>query len=352
MGTKVQLKTLKINNLFGYKNIVLDFDDVNVLVGRNGLGKTTILKILNAMLNGDFNCSELKLCRSASIVFTNKATIAYERNNKIEMIAKDTFKKVISEHLSEFLQKDKSDFINKLQNELVKEMKFQIEMDERNYFKNINRFKYEHYFSEIDNNAKGSIKISKALQDYISNCCEIRYVSTINMSANAQQEIKMSSGKEKNILNWELNQELTELAKDKTSIHTAKFIKIASNLLHESGKEFKIKKWKNINKFVTIDKVSRENIRIEHLSSGERQLLYILSRVANTKNKAAFFLMDEPEISLHLNWQEKLISSIKKLNENCQIIIVTHSPAIVMDGYMDAYIDMSDITMEASDVRI
>ncbi|ENE00249.1 AAA ATPase domain protein [Escherichia coli P0304799.3] len=60
--------------------------------------------------------------------------------------------------------------------------------------------------------------------------------------------------------------------------------------------------------------------------------------------------MDEPEISLHLNWQEKLISTIKELNPWCQIIIVTHSPAIVMDGFMDCYVDMNEISSVRTDV--
>jgi predicted ATP-dependent endonuclease of OLD family len=89
---------------------------------------------------------------------------------------------------------------------------------------------------------------------------------------------------------------------------------------------------------------------VSKLSSGERQLLYIMAKVANTKNSPAFLLMDEPEISLHLNWQEKLLDSIKTLNPNCQIVVVTHSPAIIMDGYMDSYIDMENIVVESRNV--
>ncbi|MEX7604948.1 AAA family ATPase, partial [Klebsiella pneumoniae] len=104
MATDPQLKTLKIEALFGYKDIVLDFSDVNVLVGRNGLGKTTILKILNAMLNNDFNCAELKLCHRASVAFTNKATISYEPDNSLEMIARDTVNKVFTKQVMESFQ--------------------------------------------------------------------------------------------------------------------------------------------------------------------------------------------------------------------------------------------------------
>ena len=85
-----------------------------------------------------------------------------------------------------------------------------------------------------------------------------------------------------------------------------------------------------------------EYIDIQDLSSGERQLIYIFLKLVNSSRKT-IFLMDEPEISLHLEWQEKLISEIMKLSPDCQLIIVTHSPAIVMNGWMDSYIDIDDI---------
>ena len=52
-------------------------------------------------------------------------------------------------------------------------------------------------------------------------------------------------------------------------------------------------------------------------------------------NQPYILLMDEPEISLHLSWQVDLIDHIRKLNENCQVIIATHSPSIVQKGWND-----------------
>ena len=54
--------------------------------------------------------------------------------------------------------------------------------------------------------------------------------------------------------------------------------------------------------------------------------------------------MDEPEISLHVEWQQRLISLIRELNPNVQIVLTTHSPALVMDGWLDAVTEVSDIT--------
>ena len=54
--------------------------------------------------------------------------------------------------------------------------------------------------------------------------------------------------------------------------------------------------------------------------------------------------MDEPEASLHIEWQQKLIAMIRELNPNVQIILTTHSPAVIMEGWLDAVTEVSDIS--------
>lgn len=60
------------------------------------------------------------------------------------------------------------------------------------------------------------------------------------------------------------------------------------------------------------------------LSSGEKQLLILLMSAVLENEKPCVFLLDEPEISLHISWQEELVDCILKLNPNVQIIMVTH----------------------------
>ena len=79
------------------------------------------------------------------------------------------------------------------------------------------------------------------------------------------------------------------------------------------------------------------------LSSGEKQILVILLTALVQENRPGVMLMDEPEISLHIEWQQRLISLVRTLNPNTQIILCTHSPAIIMDGWMDAVTEMEDI---------
>ena len=61
-------------------------------------------------------------------------------------------------------------------------------------------------------------------------------------------------------------------------------------------------------------------------------------------NKAGVLFMDEPEVSLHVEWQQRLIRLIRELNPNVQIVLTTHSPAMIMDGWEDAVTEVSDIT--------
>ncbi len=79
------------------------------------------------------------------------------------------------------------------------------------------------------------------------------------------------------------------------------------------------------------------------LSSGEKQILVILLTVLVQDGNHCAFLMDEPEVSLHVEWQQRLISTIHRLNPHVQIILTTHSPAVIMDGWLDMVTEVSDI---------
>ncbi|MFV0546356.1 MAG: AAA family ATPase [Bacteroides sp.] len=79
------------------------------------------------------------------------------------------------------------------------------------------------------------------------------------------------------------------------------------------------------------------------LSSGEKQMLIILLTALVQDNQHAVLFMDEPEASLHIEWQQKLIKLIRELNPNVQIVLSTHSPAVIMEGWLDAVTEVSDI---------
>lgn len=85
------------------------------------------------------------------------------------------------------------------------------------------------------------------------------------------------------------------------------------------------------------------------LSSGEKQMLVILLTVLVRNGSHCVLFMDEPEASLHIEWQQKLIGMIRDLNPNLQLILSTHSPAVIMEGWLDTVTEISEISKNASD---
>ena len=75
--------------------------------------------------------------------------------------------------------------------------------------------------------------------------------------------------------------------------------------------------------------VNDESIPLWALSSGEKQLLHILLETLAVENST--ILIDEPEISLHPDWQFGLVKSMRRVNSEAQIILASHSPEIMVD---------------------
>ncbi len=84
-------------------------------------------------------------------------------------------------------------------------------------------------------------------------------------------------------------------------------------------------------------------IRPYQLSSGEKQILIILTTVLIQGGRKSIMIMDEPEISLHFDWQRRLIEDVRSLNPHLQLILATHSPAVVMNGWTDRVTEISDL---------
>ncbi|WAI86931.1 hypothetical protein SC65A3_00381 [Psychrobacter sp. SC65A.3] len=99
------------------------------------------------------------------------------------------------------------------------------------------------------------------------------------------------------------------------------FIKLIEDFIE--NKKFKVDK----NGLNVINK-DNDEVDIYKLSSGEKQIIILLAEALLNKGKNNIYLADEPELSLHIDWQRKIIPSIKKLNPDSQIIVATHSPEI------------------------
>ena len=118
-----------------------------------------------------------------------------------------------------------------------------------------------------------------------------------------------------------------------------RFQDIVDELFEETGK--KIVRTENEIRFSQIG----ETLVPYQLSSGEKQILAILLTVLVEDDQPYVLFMDEPEVSLHIEWQKRMVDLCLELNPNVQIILTTHSPAVIMNGWLDKVTEVSDITI-------
>lgn len=129
------------------------------------------------------------------------------------------------------------------------------------------------------------------------------------------------------------------------SLPKRKFQDMIDNLFSYTGK--------------TIDRKSNDIVFYQNgerlspyrLSSGEKQMVLILLTVLVREGEHSVLFMDEPEASLHIEWQQKLIGMIRELNPDLQLILTTHSPAVIMEGWLDAVTEVSDISTLSTPVN-
>lgn len=84
-----------------------------------------------------------------------------------------------------------------------------------------------------------------------------------------------------------------------------------------------------------------------YFSRGEKTLLALLL-IVHLYNSTALFLFDEPDLSLHMEWQRMLIPALTKLAPNSQFVISTHSPFMVMNTDCEQVVNMANFSCATS----
>lgn len=340
------ISSLKIKKLFGKQDLNIDFSNLTVIVGKNGLGKTTLLKIINGLIMGKDQVNYSEICESIELLYSDGHSICYGAIN--DSFLKSVYKKDVTDVLFE-----NDELFRKIKSVLDQNTAFD-EVDKQGMVKavitafvqqdNFSNLVYDHFVNHLKKD-KDTIFVDKFHRKEIIENVLIRYISTVNISANAGNEMDFGNSVEKNLLDLAIYEELRILLKKKNEKAVKGFKKELNIFLTESGKTAELVKgeWE----FKT---EAGKSLKLSQLSSGERQLIFILATAANTYGKPTIFLMDEPEVSLHLSWQEKIIDAIMNINPLMQIIAVTHSPGIIMNGHMDAYVEMTDVMKEVESV--
>ena len=129
---------------------------------------------------------------------------------------------------------------------------------------------------------------------------------------------------------------IVEIAKE-TEKQKAKIIRPKELFLDTVNEFFATSDYK---KQVTIDMDGRiyfetddceSKLSIQYLSSGERQVVvFFANLIFGVKDTSSgIFIVDEPELSLHLYWQRVFVKKALEVNKNVQFIFATHAPEII-----------------------
>ena len=301
----MKIEKVHIKNVKGIKDLELSFKkddkilDLIVLAGVNGSGKTTILEAIKDFFNNaNVNYSNLEKSNVNLAVFFED----FEKN-KIEEAEKysDNFKHALWEFFNtlrsyDYYRKDSNDYY---QNQIAKRFDIPpkiIYVPAENKFEEIQTYsttllkKYE-FINIINSN------VIKDIPSYIAT--RRNYLATIEEDLTMKEITNKVVDEINGIFNiLELDVKLKGFSKDE------KTMPIFEN---SAGEEFDI----------------------NDLSSGEKQLFLRTLSIKILEPKNSIILIDEPELSLHPKWQQRIIEVYKKIGENNQIIIATHSPHIL-----------------------
>ncbi|MGO4259404.1 AAA family ATPase [Lysobacter sp. TAB13] len=124
---------------------------------------------------------------------------------------------------------------------------------------------------------------------------------------------------------------------DQLSSRFVSFVSCVNRFFSDSGKSINIDAVGQIK----VHRPDATEVPLGALSSGERQLLVMFGHIFFNSfgHRSNVFIIDEPELSLHLRWQEILLGEMLESSARAQFIIATHSPEIVGE-FVDNCVDV------------
>ena len=289
----MKIEKIHIKNVKGIKDLELSLKknnkilDVIVLAGVNGSGKTTILEsIENFFNNENVNYDEPEKSNVNLDIFLEE----------FEKYSSYNLKRV--KFLNTFHYK-KSDNNTSSQNQTI------------NNFESLAKIIYvpaENNFENVET------KSTTLLRKY-------QFINIIN--SNVIRDIPSYIATRRNYLAT-IEEDLT--MKEVTN----KVINEINGIFDILELDVKLKGFSKDEKTLPIfENSAGEEFDINDLSSGEKQLFLRTLSIKMLEPNNSIILIDEPELSLHPKWQQRIIEVYKKIGENNQIIVATHSPHIL-----------------------
>ena len=360
------LKQLRVQGLRGYKaeELYIEFNpDLNLLTGRNGAGKTTALKLIWYLLSGNFAIAidetpfkvatlvtdaysmtvDLSEAHPSVVVDANGEEFHFRRRTKEENDALDFFDleeedtlKQAAEFVEDFgaslffptfrrveggytIPKD----VRYTRSALARQARMRSPIDEA--FDEISRrlSREEHKFiCSVSTNDIVNLVLNKLSE------ATTRYsYSQQQLSNNIIEQIRNYEQKEGSIPGLDTaDNVLTRIKKAIEHVDQERVSLMSSlnavqelvvNLFDHKGISF-------ASRYSFGDETA--SILAENLSAGEKQMLSFICYNAFYDNSAIF--IDEPELSLHVDWQRQLFPILEAQETSNQFVVSTHSPFI------------------------
>ena len=348
-------------------------EDLNIFTGPNGSGKTTLLKLIWYLISGNLNQILAQIPFYSIAIQTDLFALGMERVESDRVTLDYSFGKeegvyefiVIAAETGRIDRKDVG-WINALEKQIAKTTKQSL------FFPTFRRIEGGFSRAATDGAMMFRISTPEMLQDSMSRFSDevsinghkfIASISTedlgellIQKYADIYEEISTRQAQaleeiSKEIQNNPDKDKVSEIPQDASALLDAiqkvnkereqlsKPFSVLSelsrkilryNAIHITGQVVGGETTDGItlgeeNDGVTIGK-AKDAISSDKLSSGEKQMLGFLCYNAFSDNTAIF--IDEPELSLHVDWQRRLFPTLLEQGQNNQFFVATHSPFI------------------------
>ena len=301
----MKIEKVHIKNIKGIKDLELSFKkdnkilDVIVLAGVNGSGKTTILEAIKDSFNNiNINYDEPE-----------------KSNVNLDIFFEDFEEQKIkeAENFSDANKNKLSDFFNALKlysfDKNEKKDSYEIQIAKR--FDTPPKIIYVPAENKFENVETKSTTLSRNYE----------FINIVN--SELMEDIPSYIATRRNYLAT-IEEDLT--MKEVTNI----IVNEINSIFDILELDVKLKGFSKDEKTMPIfENSAGEEFDINDLSSGEKQLFLRTLSIKMWEPKNSIILIDEPELSLHPKWQQRIIEVYKKIGENNQIIIATHSPHIL-----------------------
>lgn len=322
----MKIKSIKIERLYDKYNFEWELrKDVNILAGDNGSYKTTLLKIIAALCEPDY-IPEVFGVKSASANMYDDVNVKYRS-------FRDSLLRLKKESESDEL-------LNELATKISADINGQDDKSLADHTINAS-------IIAIRKNGN-KIAASTFKQDRNYSLIATFDVPTKTEKGSALDQLLEKLESEYAYYLSDLSKQLSDIIRSagKVEMEDMRRIYAQNNLFIEIVNHA----FANTQKVVDTEQ-SKLQFKLEgevldnnkKLSSGEKQFLIVMLTALLQRKEESILIMDEPEISMHIDWQRELLNNLKKLNPNCQIILATHSPGVVMDGWEQLVTNISSL---------